>query len=145
MLISTWTIACAGLTPGLSSSCAVYHAKPISPEQAVAGIESRSLAGTHAKKFLKKKLRHQVVPWPPARWTFAMLTQVAYYCHPAIDVAQAEFEIARAAMISAGERANPALTVTPKFVRNPANGASRWILGSFADIPNSAYFRMDTR
>lgn len=135
MMTSKWSIACAGVMLVLLSGCAVYHARPISPEQAAAGIESRSLAGIHVKEFLEKNLRHQIAPWPPARWDFAMLAQAAYYYHPDIDVARGEFEIARATMVTAGERPNPAFTVAPEFVSNAAAGVSPWILGIFPDIP----------
>jgi cobalt-zinc-cadmium efflux system outer membrane protein len=118
-----------------SAGCAVFHAKPLLPSQTMSAFESRTLDSPSLREFLERGLRHDIAPWPAISWNFAMFTLVAYYYHPDMDVARAEFEIARAAMITAGSRPNPSLGLGPEFVSNAASGVDPWLLSSILDIP----------
>jgi len=64
-----------------------------------------------------------------------LLTLVALSYHPDLDVARAQWEMAKAEVITASQRPNPRLTFVPKFVSNAAGGASPWILDFPLEIP----------
>ena len=117
------------------TGCATYHAKPISPPDTASAFEARTLDNPALKKFMETNLHHEVRPWPPEAWDFALLSMAARYYHPELDAARAKQKSAEAAVITAGTRPNPSLTFTPEFSANPATGVSPWILGATLDIP----------
>ncbi|MGB7025203.1 MAG: TolC family protein, partial [Candidatus Acidiferrales bacterium] len=56
---------------------------------------------------------HALSAWPPKSWDLNSLTLAALYFNPEMAVAQAQTEVAKAAVITAGARLNPTLGVTP--------------------------------
>ncbi|MGE5304624.1 MAG: TolC family protein [Alphaproteobacteria bacterium] len=117
------------------TGCATFQPKPISPEQTAAAFEARSLANAGLKKFMEINLRHAIAPWPPNAWTFPMLTLVAFYYHPDLDLARAKWRAAEAAIITAGGRPNPTVGFTPEFNANTASKVSPWIFSPTFDLP----------
>lgn len=105
---------------------AAYTAKPLSPENTAAALEARSLDDPGLRKFLTENLHKDFSPGQPVTWDFETLCWVAFYFNPALDVARAQWESARAAQTTAGARPNPTLTLTPGFSSNPG-GASPWL------------------
>jgi len=71
-------------------------------------------------------------------WDFQKLTLAAWYFHPKLDQAVAQWRVADAAILTAGGRpklttpgahnirANPFLTIKPEYVSNPERGTSPW-------------------
>jgi outer membrane protein TolC len=51
----------------------------------------------------------EVKDWPPAVWDLKALTLAAFYFHPDLDIARAQWGVARGGRITAGERPNPSL------------------------------------
>lgn len=119
----------------LLAGCAGFRPKPLFPEQTVAAFEARTLSDLELKTFLEKNLRHEVTPWPPERWDLAMLTLAAFYYQPDLDVARAEWGVAEAGVITAGQRPNPSFDFIPGFNADAAGGISPWTLGLSLDIP----------
>lgn len=65
-------------------------------------------------------------------WDLQMLTLAAFCCHPSLDVARAEWRVASAGKITAGERPNPSVSFTPTY---DTTTPPPWIPGVSFDIP----------
>ena len=119
---------------GLLAGCARFQPQPLSPAETAAGLESRSLDNPALKAFLEKNLHRELDTWPAAKWDFEMLTLAAFYYHPSLEVARADWRVAAGGTETAAERPNP--TVTASGVYEPASGAySPWIPGLIFDLP----------
>jgi cobalt-zinc-cadmium efflux system outer membrane protein len=99
----------------LLSGCAVqrYRAAPLSPAESATRLESRNLQDPGLRAFVKENLGHAVSAWPPKSWDLNSLTLAALYFNPEMAIAQAQTEVAKAAVITAGARPNPTVGVTP--------------------------------
>jgi cobalt-zinc-cadmium efflux system outer membrane protein len=117
------------------AGCASYHPKPIVPRQTAADFEKRSLADEGLKKFIEKNLKHDLAQWPPGKWDVVLLTLAAYYYNPDLDTARAQWETAKAAVVTAGAIPNPSLTFTPGFNSSSGLGLTSMIFGVGIDIP----------
>jgi outer membrane protein, heavy metal efflux system len=117
------------------TGCATFQPKPISPDQTAKAFEARTLESADLKKFLWTNLHHETAPWPPKVWDFPMLTLVAFYYHPDLDVARAQWGVAKAGVITAGGRPNPTMGFIPQYDANAASGISPWTLSFSFDIP----------
>jgi hypothetical protein len=123
------------LVLAVMAGCTTFHPKPLSPSETASAFEARTLDSPDLKAFLEEHLHREISPWPPKSWDFMLLTLVALSYHPDLDVARAQWEIAKAEVTTASHRPNPRLTFVPKFVSNAASGASPWILDFPLDIP----------
>ena len=79
----------AMLVLGLLAGCARFQPQPLSPADAAAGLESRSLDNAGLKSFLERNLGRELNAWPAPKWDFEMLTLAAFYYQPSLDVARA--------------------------------------------------------
>jgi cobalt-zinc-cadmium efflux system outer membrane protein len=123
------------LVLAVMAGCTTFHPKPLSPSETASAFEARTLDSPDLKAFLEEHLHREISPRPPKSWDFMLLTLVALSYHPDLDVARAQWEMAKAEVITAGQRPNPRLTFVPKFVSNAASGASPWILDFPLEIP----------
>ncbi len=117
------------------AGCATFQPKPISPDRTASAFETRTLDGAGLKKFIEMNLRHDIAPWPPEAWSFPMLTLVAFYYQPDLDVARARWGVAKAGIVTAGGHPNPSIGFAPKYDANAATGISPWTLSFSFDIP----------
>ncbi len=115
--------------------CATYKPKPLSPAQTASSIQNRNLDSPDLREYIEGKLNLQGMSWPPGSWDFTMLTLAAFYFHPDLDVARAKWGSAQSAIVTAGQRPNPTVAVTPQYSVNPPSGASPWILTIALDFP----------
>jgi len=90
-----------------------YRLVPIVPAATASSLETRSLPGLELKKFLEQNLGHELAPWPPQTWDLGELTLAAFYFNPTLDAARARVAAAEAAIVTAGARPNPTLSITP--------------------------------
>jgi cobalt-zinc-cadmium efflux system outer membrane protein len=95
--------------------CARFHSKPLSASANADALESRSLTNTEMKIILDKNLHRDFENWPAVEWDFEMLTVAAFYYHPSLEVARAQWAVAQGGEKTAGQRPNPTLTVTPTY------------------------------
>ena len=97
------------------NGCAMqrYHGAPISPSETAAGLESRNLQDAGLRVFLEKNLGHPVSSWPLKSWDLRSLTLAAFYFNPEMDIARAQASVAKAAVVTAGARPNPTLSLKP--------------------------------
>ncbi|MGH8582722.1 MAG: TolC family protein [Gammaproteobacteria bacterium] len=63
------------------------------------------------------------------------MTLVAYFYHPSLDVARAQWDVATAAIETAAGRPNPTVSVSPAYNFNAASGISPWLPGVTFDVP----------
>jgi outer membrane protein, heavy metal efflux system len=119
----------------LLSGCQHFKSEPLSAARGAATLESRSLSDPHLKDFLEKNLDRELHEWPLARWDFETLTLAAFYFHPSLDVARAQWQTATAGIVTARGRPNPSITVTPEYSLNPPPGISPWLPSVTWDIP----------
>lgn len=115
--------------------CATYKPKPLSPSQTSSSIQNRTLDSSGLREYIQGKLNCEGISWPPGPWDFNMLTLVAFYYHPDLDVARAKWGTAKGAIVTAGQRPNPTLTVTPQYTINPPKGVNPWIVDVLLEFP----------
>jgi cobalt-zinc-cadmium efflux system outer membrane protein len=90
-----------------------YQAAPLVASATASRLESRNLADSGLQSFVEQNLGHSVSPWPPATWDLQTLSLAALYFNPALDSARARIAGTEAALITAGARPNPTLSVAP--------------------------------
>src|SRR4051812_34290213 len=78
------------------AGCVGYHAQLLSPQHSAAELEARRLSGARV-------------------WDLENLTEAAFLFQPDLELARAQLGTARATLITAGERPNPTLTLSPQF------------------------------
>jgi len=117
------------------AGCSMFHPRPISPARTATAFEARTLDNAGLKEFLKKNVGHKITPWPSKSWDFQMLTLVAFYYHPDLDVARAQWGVAEARVGTASGRPNPSVGFTPQYDADAARGVSPWKLSPTFDIP----------
>ncbi|MDB6170051.1 MAG: Cobalt-zinc-cadmium resistance protein CzcC [Verrucomicrobia bacterium] len=94
---------------------------PLSAATAAANLTARSLHDPDLHRFLAENLGHD-----PAEWDFEALSWVAFYYHPSLNVARAQWATARAVQTSAGVRPNPTLSLVPGYSTTHEAGISPW-------------------
>ncbi len=100
------------------SACAPvqrYHPEPITPAMTAMRIESRSLDDPGLRRFMEANLGHKLTEWPLKAWNLNELALAAYYFNPQMQVARDQAQAARAAILTAGERPNPMVTLRPSI------------------------------
>ena len=97
------------------SGCAArrYQPAPIIPTETASTLETRSLGDPGLHTFEEKNLGHAVTPWPQETWDLATLSLAALYFNPSLEAARARVSGAQAAIVTAGARPNPSLSVAP--------------------------------
>jgi cobalt-zinc-cadmium efflux system outer membrane protein len=106
---------------------------PKSLEVSGAALTARNLQDPGLRAFLVRNLGRDPSPAAGGAWDFNTLTWVAFYFHPGLEVARAQWETARAAQATASARPNPTLTLTPGFNAS-AGSDSPWFPAIAADI-----------
>lgn len=117
------------------AGCAHFQPKPLSPGQAAQELESRSLTNSALKGFLETNLRRNIQDWPHPPWDFDMLTLAAFYYHPDLAVARAQWDVAQAAIKTAGGRPNPTLSLVPGYDTTHSGVPSPWFPAITFDVP----------
>jgi len=116
------------------AGCARFHPQPLVPTENAQRLESRSLANETLKTFLETNAHFQLPYWPTNSWTFEMLTMAAFYYQPSLEVARAQWAVARGGETTAAQRPNPSLNATPGY-DTTTSIPSPWIPLTFVDIP----------
>lgn len=114
--------------------CAHYQPRPISAERSQDAFLRRSLADLVLKSFLEANLHKKLNTWPPVSWHLTALTLAAFFLHPDLDVARAQWGGAKAGRIGATERPNPALSLIPGY-DTTTSVPSPWFPSLSIDIP----------
>ena len=117
----------------LVAGCATYHPQPISPEKNATAFNARSLDDPGLRAFLETN--HVAMPLPGGAWNLKALTLVAFYYQPTLAEARAQLLAAQAAQITAGERPNPSVSVTPGYDSGIPDNPSPWLIPVSIDWP----------
>lgn len=118
----------------LLTGCASYQDRPLASSATVAQLTSRSLENSGLRQFIETNRKQYLPQWPLKQWNFADLTLAAFYFHPDLDVARAQWAVARAGEVTAGERPNPSIGISPTYNSTTAI-PSPWIVTLTGDIP----------
>lgn len=117
------------------AGCVHYRAQPLSPERTASELESRTLSDPGLRAFVETNSLAPVAEWPPPSWDFPTLSLVAFYYHPSLELARAQWGVARSGVTTAGGRPNPVLSVTPGYSSNPPKSISPWFPSVSIDVP----------
>ncbi|MDD5564158.1 MAG: TolC family protein [Thermoanaerobaculaceae bacterium] len=127
LALAVVTVAVAG--------CVTYRPEPLQPSETAARFAARRLDDEGLRRFIEAETALPVKVWPPAAMDFEELTLAALYFSPDLDVARAQLAAAEAGVVTAGQRANPALAATPEWVSNAPAGVTPWVLSVALDVP----------
>jgi outer membrane protein TolC len=122
-------LVCAGQL----AACAHFQPKPLSAGTSIAEFESRSLEAPGLRAFLAAN--HVAAPARDTLWNLTALTLTAVYYQPALAEARQRLLAAQAARITAGERPNPSLSVTPGYDAGVPGAVHPWIVPLSFDWP----------
>ena len=91
--------------------CTSFQSKPITPRDAAAVFEARTLDSSGLRDFVRQNGK-DATTWPLTSWDASLLTLAAFYYHPDLDVARAQWGVAQAGVVSAGSIPNPGLSLS---------------------------------
>jgi cobalt-zinc-cadmium efflux system outer membrane protein len=115
-------------------ACVRYHPKPISAPGSVFAFEARRLDAPELRDFLLAN--KEVEDWPPGVWDLKALTLAALYYHPDMDMARAQWGVANAGRITAGERPNPSVNPLMGYnTTSPIDEVTPWIPEISLELP----------
>src|SRR5436190_8732787 len=117
------TIALAGLLAG----CVRFKPEPLNPAANGAALESRNLADPQLRTFLETNLQRQLSPWPLKSWDFDALAMAAFFYSPSLDVARAQWQVARGGNKTAAAHPNPTMSAVPGYDFSATSGMNPWI------------------
>jgi outer membrane protein, heavy metal efflux system len=122
-------------TLGMLAGCARFEPRPLAPADTAAALESRSLTSPQLRSFLEANRHRTYTEWPLPSWDFRSLTLVAFYYHPSLDVARAQWHEAQAGITTAGGRPNPVLSIVPGYDVHSLGAPSPWFPSVTLDVP----------
>ena len=93
--------------------CVRFKPQPISPTQTAARFEQGSLADESLRQYTETNLHRTFQTWPPSAWDLETLTLAAFYFNPDLAVARANYDSVAAGKITAAQRPNPTVSVSP--------------------------------
>jgi outer membrane protein, heavy metal efflux system len=128
-------ILCLGLCLGLAAgaACVRYMPRPVVAAATLDDFEARRLDSPEFLDFLGKNAG---LDRPPAAWDLAALARAAFYFHPDLDLARAQWATAQAGRITAGERPNPTFGILMGYnATSPTSEVRPWIPESALEIP----------
>lgn len=128
MLIAAAIAACG-------TGCITYQSEPLASERTLESLDARSLNDPALHAFVSANLPRDYPEWPPKEWDLPALTLVAFYFHPVLDVARAQWGVAAAGKKTAAGRPNPTVSLQPGYNLNAAAGVTPWIPGLTFDWP----------
>jgi outer membrane protein, heavy metal efflux system len=114
-----------------ASGCAHFNPRPLSAAVNADQLESRSLTNADLQAFVSENLHH---PAPSITWDLDALTWAAFYYHPSLELARAQLLVAQGGEVTAGQRPNPVLTVSPQYDTTTLT-PSPWVVTASLDVP----------
>jgi len=118
---------------GQLAACVHFQPKPLSAAASITGFESRSLEAPGLRAFLQAN--QVTAPATEAAWSLEALTLTAVYYQPALAEARARLLAAQAARITADERPNPSIAVTPGYDAGVPGAVHPWMVPLSFDWP----------
>ncbi|MGH7970494.1 MAG: TolC family protein, partial [Limisphaerales bacterium] len=128
-LRSCWLLLASACLTG----CVHYQPQPLSPSETAASFESRSVTNAQLQAFFATN--HVGLPGPDEPWNLKALTLLAFYYQPNLAEARIQLQAAQAARITAGQRPNPSISVTPGYDSGIPGNPSPWLVTVATDWP----------
>ena len=120
----------------LLTGCAHYQPQPISPADTAAKLDACSLDDPTFRKFLEKNTGRHFDEWPLKTWDFDTLTLAAFYYHPSLEVARAQWLLALGGDKTAAQSPNPSVSAQRNgYDFSAASGVNPWLPGVVFDVP----------
>jgi cobalt-zinc-cadmium efflux system outer membrane protein len=113
----------------LLAACVSVQPVTLTAQEASAKFEARRLDDAGLKHFAAQPAAG-FASWPPDHWDSRTLEVAALYFSPSLTVARARWQVAEAAVTTAGEIPNPALNLSPQYVSNAAAGVPAWVVAT---------------
>jgi outer membrane protein TolC len=126
-----------------AAACAAYTPAPIEPEATLARLDQRSLSDPRLLAFVAAMAPELAAPTGSGHWSTAALTLAALYDHPDLAIDRASIEAADAAVTTAGEWANPSVTLAPTKHTSPMDPA--WTVGAAIDLVLDSFGKREAR
>jgi cobalt-zinc-cadmium efflux system outer membrane protein len=114
----------------LLSACASYRPAPLKPALMERHFEARSLSRPALCHYIRKNLGGNAKSCPPREWNLPALTLAALYYSPDLAVAAARLDVAKAAIITAGQRPNPSIGLGPVYTAGSSPSFAPWGIGA---------------
>ncbi|MFH1043974.1 MAG: TolC family protein [Pseudomonadota bacterium] len=129
----------------LLGACATqtYRAKPIAPEQAARQWRERSLQSPLLQAYMAGQ-GHAENRLPVKEWGLPELTMAAFFFHPNLELARAQWQAAQAMQATAAQKLNPSLNTSAEH-HSKASGVSPWTLGVALDFTLEASGKREAR
>jgi outer membrane protein, heavy metal efflux system len=121
------------LCAGPLLACTHFQPRRVTAADSIAVFESRSLRTPGLRGFLEAN--HVAAPATDAAWSLKALTLAAVYYQPSLAEARQRLLAAQAARITADERPNPSLSVTPGYDAGVPGAIHPWIVPLSFDWP----------
>src|SRR3954469_1515062 len=116
--------------------CVHFQEQKLEPDKVLSSFENRSLDDSSLQRFLATNQTSPSEEWhAPARWDLDTLTLVAFYYHPSLDLARAQWSSSKATIRTAAGRPNPTLGLLPGYNFNAVNGVTPWLPSVTYDMP----------
>ncbi len=131
MRIGNWVVM--ALVVISAGGCAQFHPHPLSPAKTVEAFGGRSLGNPALRAFMEKN--KVSAPGVGEAWNLKALTLAAFYYQPGLAEARVKLLAARAGEITAGERPNPSIAVTPSYDSGIPGNFSPWLVPLTLDWP----------
>ncbi|HEY3052040.1 MAG TPA: TolC family protein [Thermoanaerobaculia bacterium] len=111
-----------------------YVPRPIEPQANARTLEQRRLDTADIHEFVERTVGRSFAQWPPPAWNLDVLTAASFRLNPQVAVSRAEYERARASIITARERPNP--TASASIEHKPSGiEPSPWVSTFDLDVP----------
>ena len=130
--LKIWPLLC-GLA--VVAGCTQFQPLPLAPEKSAAQFDARRLDDPGLKSFLAENAGGAPATWPLASWDLTSLTLAAFYFHPDLAVARAQWRVAQAAVLAAGARPNPSVSFSPSYDTQIPGNYSPWLIPVTFDLP----------
>lgn len=121
------------------TACAHFQDRPLNPAASVTQLAARNLNSSELRRFIDSAKVAKT-----SAWNLDKLTLAALFYHPDMALARAQADSADAAGITAAQRPNPSLNLTPTWISN-LTAVTPWIFVSALSIPIETAGKRDFR
>jgi outer membrane protein, heavy metal efflux system len=128
----------------LAAGCATYRPQPLAPEKSAAQFDARRLEDAGLKNFVATNALGKFPEWPPQKWDVDSLTLAAFYFHPDLAVARAQWRLAVAGVKTAGGMPNPVISGGPGYNFTTAT-PTPWMPFGSVDLPVETFGKRGKR
>lgn len=125
--------------------CAEFVDRPLAPVATTTAFHARRLDAPGLLRYLDADHGRRRADERPQTWDLESLTVAALYFHPDLDLARAQRDVIEAGAITAAQRPNPTISLSPTYVTHNPFGLSPWLAGINPSIPIETAGKRDYR